>query len=177
MASVLIILVAAAMSILFNSWAMFWTISGFAIAIEIFFAALWRLVCCPVDRQLTVGDIRGLDRIIAFTALAALVLAVIGTADRVIWSERDTPYSVQIQSDYRSGTLTDDQYRLFAWSCEEKYGKNPVETMRSGQDTYVRCGGQWPGRLTLAAKTDQFNRAFASYWDDPNKPVTITPKK
>lgn len=176
MAGVLFIVIAAALAALFNSWTMFWTLSGFAFAIELFFAALSRLVS-PAARPLTVGDIRGLDRIIAFTALGAVILAVVGVADRVIWSDRDTPLAVQIQSDYRSGTLTDDQYRLFAWSCEEKYGKNPVETKRSGQNTYVRCGAQWPGRLTLAAKTDQFDRAFASYWDNPNKPVTLTTKK
>ncbi len=170
--TLILMVVAAALSIALSSWKVFWAFVGIAFAIEILFSAAARLVD-SADRPLTVGDLRGLDRIIGASAGIAMVLVLIGTTEQFVWSNTDKPLSIQIQSDHRSTSLTEDQYRLFAWECEANYGRGPVEVKRSGQDSYVRCGGMWPSRKTLAAKTEQFDKASKAYWSDPNAPVTI----
>lgn len=98
-------------------------------------------------------------------------MALLGAAERYTWFNSEVPSYVQ--SDHRSTALTEDQYRLFAWECEAKFGRGPVEVRRAGPDSYVRCGRLWPGISTLAAKTEQYEKASKAYWKDPNAPATI----
>lgn len=125
------------------------------------------------DRPLTAGDLRSLDWVLAGVAVIAMAMGLLGLAERYIWFNTEVPASLLVQLDHRDTALTEDKYRLFAWECEAKFGRGPMEVRRAGSDSYVRCGGIWPGVRTLASKTEQYEKASKAYWQDPDAPATI----
>lgn len=171
-AALILIAVAASVSILTHSWSVFWGFAAVVVAIEVLASVATRLFA-RVERPLTVGDLRGLDRALAGIAVVAIALGLLGIAERYTWFNAEVPASLLVQSDHRSTALTEDEYRLFAWGCEANFGRGPVEVRRAGSDSYVRCGGLWPSVRTLAAKTEQYEKASKAYWKDPNAPATI----
>ncbi|WP_329832752.1 hypothetical protein [Stenotrophomonas geniculata] len=171
-AAVILLAVAASVSILSRSWSVLWAFCAVAVAIEVLASIATRLFVRE-DRPLTVGDLRSLDRVLAGVAVVAMTMGLLGIAERYIWFNTEAPASLLVQSDHRDTALTEDEYRLFAWECEAKFGRGPVEVRRAGSDSYVRCGGIWPGVRTLAAKTEQYEKASKAYWKDPNAPATI----
>lgn len=143
--------------------------TGFFVAIEIFGVSARRLNL-PKDHVIKAEDFRSMDKTVLTLMGGWILFGLLIFVSQMLWNNHLLPSFAF--SDYRSTSLSDERFRLYAWGCDHINGK-PFFTSDEGEYRFVECGKPGGMKMRIAGRKSDVERAMDSYFEAPNKPVVL----
>lgn len=169
--AVSIVMMAIALAYISRSWEGYLSLMGLALLGAVFSCSWtqwrqWRMRYITGEdskSERADRDLAQVHLLVVATVLGAIILFLVGLAERLVWANSSGYPAMLLQKDFieREGRSFDvNQYRLFTEIvCKER---GPMEIKDNGEGVYyLRCGTSFPESKVLRVRKDDFDSASA----------------